>query len=214
VNFVTSIALPCNLESDQEWETMSTTQLATEIVRLSEQQTVIVRPIEPEDVVALLAMDARISAESRFLRYCGSAHLSLEEARDICGTGSDSMALVATPAEYPQQIIAVAFYITCEDTAPDEAEIAIVVEDAWQGMGLGTWLLTHLGMVAVQQGIHTFSAYVHAQNYLILHFIEHTHLPVTRSVSAGICEIRITLPEPQVMSALVQRYQRGAQVPE
>jgi GNAT superfamily N-acetyltransferase len=190
---------------------MSTSQVAPEIVRLTGQHSVLIRPIAPDDVAALLAMDARISEESRFLRYCGSAHLSLEEARAICGAGSDSMALVATPADNPQQIIAVAFYITCEDAAPDEAEIAIVVEDDWQGMGLGTWLLTHLGMFAVQHGIHTFSAYVHAQNFLILHFIEHTHLPVTRSYSAGVCEIRITLPDPQAMITLLRHYQHGAE---
>jgi GNAT superfamily N-acetyltransferase len=181
----------------------------SEIVWLAGQRSVIVRPIQPQDVMSLIAMDEQISSESRFLRYCGNAHMSLGEARAICeGDPRRSMALVATPAESPEQIIAIALYIACEDSSPDQAEIAIVVADEWQAMGLGTWLLTHLGAYAVEHSIHTFIAYVHCQNFPILRFIQQIHLPVTRSVTEGIFEIRISLPGQSELIALLERYRR------
>src|SRR4029450_8636341 len=46
----------------------------------------------------------------------------------------------------------------------DEAEVALMVADAWQGTGAGTLLLEHLAAAAVEHGVRRFTAEVMSEN--------------------------------------------------
>jgi GNAT superfamily N-acetyltransferase len=54
------------------------------------------------------------------------------------------------------EVVAVARYDRLGDT--DEAEVAVVVEDAWQGHGIGAHLVTKLGRLAESRGLEVFTA--------------------------------------------------------
>lgn len=71
--------------------------------------------------------------------------------------GWNHYALVATPADAPEEIIAVARFIRLED-APDTAEFAVVVGDPYQGRGLGKALALMLADAARERGIEHFTA--------------------------------------------------------
>src|SRR5256885_5149005 len=95
-----------------------------------------VRPIAPEDKPLLVEGLRRLSPESAFRRFM-SPKVSFSEAELRYLTEVDQhdhIALVAVDADDAAQLIAVA---RCVRVAPDTADIAVVVGDPWQGLGLG-----------------------------------------------------------------------------
>jgi acetyltransferase len=74
----------------------------------------------------------------------------------------------------------------------DEAEIALVVEDAWQHRGLGTILLSALLDHAESRGITRFLAYVLADNRRMLGLIGRLGLMTERSLDQGVVTLRFT----------------------
>ncbi len=88
------------------------------------------------------------------------------------------LALVAErgPREQPE-LIAVARYEPTDE--PDTVEVAFVVQDAWQGKGLGTIMLDELLAAAAARGITRFRAYVLADNLRMLDLLR--RLPTCRS---------------------------------
>lgn len=105
------------------------------------------------------------------------------------------MAVVATEKQAAgNPIIAVARYETLSPADPDLAEAAIVVEDQYQDLGLGTCMLGRLANYAKTHGVHTFTAAVHSENTKIMRFIQHSGLPVQRKVvEQGVWEYKVAL---------------------
>ena len=124
-----------------------------------------VRPIGPDDGEALRAFHARLSPESIVLRFFGP-HPRLSDAEVERFTHVDGVDRVALVAERASQIVAVARY----DRTPgsDEAEVAFVVDDAYQGRGLGTLLLQRLADAARAQGIRRLVADTLSENFRML----------------------------------------------
>jgi RimJ/RimL family protein N-acetyltransferase len=115
-----------------------------------------VRPIEPGDTEALRRMFYRLSADTVYRRFFRPIHEpSASVLRYLCAVDHDRRdALVAVdPAG---EVIAVARYDRLGDS--DEAEVAVVVEDAWQGHGIGSRLVRKLGALAESRGLQVFTA--------------------------------------------------------
>jgi GNAT superfamily N-acetyltransferase len=124
-------------------------------VLLRDGSTARLRLVQPDDGPALVALHARLSPESVRLRFF-AAHPRLSEAeveRLIGHTTPDRLALVA---ERGGNLIAVAQYD--RDPGEEEAEVAFLVDDAFQGLGLATLLLEHLAALGRANGIRRFVA--------------------------------------------------------
>ena len=78
----------------------------------------------------------------------------------------------------------------------DEAEVALVVQDGWQGRGLGTILLTALLAHGESRGLTRFRAYVLATNHRMLRLIEEVGLVGERSLDQGVMSLRFTRRPP------------------
>jgi len=77
------------------------------------------------------------------------------------------MALVAErDLDWRPELIGVARYEPSDEG--DTAEVAIVVQDYWQGKGLGTTLLNEILRAGEAKGIRRFRAYVLADNHRML----------------------------------------------
>lgn len=133
-----------------------------------------IRAIRPHDKPALGAALSQLSAETVHKRFLAAKpQFSGSELRYLTEVdGWDHVALVATPVEDPERIVAVARFVRDEDR-PDTAEFAIVVDDEWQGLGLGTRLAEALVGRALARGITRFTATTLSDNHAVQHVIAH-----------------------------------------
>jgi acyl-CoA synthetase (NDP forming)/GNAT superfamily N-acetyltransferase len=130
-------------------------------VVLADGGTVHVRPIAPHDADGLVALHARLSAETIRYRFF-AAHPRLSEKEIARFTQVDYDRRVALVAVLGGELIAVGRFEGIPDS--EVAEVAFVVDDAHQGRGLGSVLLEHLAAIAAERGIRRFEADVLSDN--------------------------------------------------
>jgi RimJ/RimL family protein N-acetyltransferase len=133
-----------------------------------------VRPIRPDDADALVALHARLSADTIYRRYFGARpHLSPADVDRF--TRVDGRARFALVAVRGPDLVAVARY----EGRPGErsAELAVVVDDALQHQGVGRLMLERLVDVAREAGLHTIEADVLAGNTAMLSLLRTLGLP-------------------------------------
>jgi RimJ/RimL family protein N-acetyltransferase len=124
----------------------------------------LVRAIRPDDAAELQVFHQRLSADTIRNRFFG-AHPRLpdEEARRFTSLGAGQQALVAILDDH---IVGVGRYIHLRAAAV--AEVAFVVQDGYQGHGIGTELFTLLARIAWDDGIRRFVADTYADNGAML----------------------------------------------
>lgn len=154
-------------ENNQERDTLT----------LPEGVLVSVRTIEPGDVPALQRFHGRLSEKTVHLRFFGSMkELSERKARYFAHVdGVDHYALVALDPDEPEEITAVVRY----DREPDSerAEYAALIEDRWQGRGLGLHLTHQLIDEARDKGVRFLYALVMRENRRMLNLLRDLDLP-------------------------------------
>ncbi len=138
-----------------------------------------VRPIRPDDARRLQAFATRLSPRTIFLRTNMVRPASLTDAEAAYATQVDyrsSMALVAlTGTEPDDQIVAVARYVSMQPSAW-QAEVGIVVEDAYQDHGLGSELLLRLVEYARDHGIQSLLGNIAVDNGAVQSMLRRTGL--------------------------------------
>jgi acetyltransferase len=135
--------------------------------RLKTGETVLLRPIRPEDLEAERRFIGRLSPQTMYMRF----HAPLRELtmeRLVRYTQIDydrEMAFVAIDAnvDHPDgEIRGVARYTRNPDGST--CEFGVVIEDAWQGRGLGHALMNALESCARERGIREIIGYVLSEN--------------------------------------------------
>jgi acetyltransferase len=135
--------------------------------RLKTGETVLLRPIRPEDLEAERRFIARLSPKTMYMRF----HAPLRELtmeRLVRYTQIDydrEMAFVAIDAnaEHPDgEIRGIARYTRNPDGST--CEFGVAIEDAWQGRGLGHALMNALESCARERGISEIIGYVLSEN--------------------------------------------------
>ena len=173
----------------------------SEEVTLRDGTEVQLRPVRPDDAPRLRALFHRLSPESIYLRFLDARKdLTLDQARDFATVDyHHSMAIVAVVGEGDEtSIIGVARY--GEDPSRPEAgaDTAVVVEDSFQGRGLGTILLLRLVAYARDRGIKSLRASVHTSNAQIMRFVRRSGLPTRKKLEEGIWDIILDLDSGQL----------------
>src|SRR5918996_5057536 len=152
------------------------------------------RVVGPEDAPALQRLHARCSERTIYLRFFGPMkNLSDEQARYFASTdGVDHFGLVALDPEDPEEIIAVVRY--ARKPGDERAEYAALVEDSWQGQGIGAALTRWLIDEARGNGVGSFYAFVKRENKRMLNVLRHLELPEHERVEHGekIVEVRLS----------------------
>ena len=131
---------------------------------LRDGREICIRALQPDDAGRMSEAFSKLDPESVYTRFfsykkeVSAADLQLIREMDF----ERRVALIATLTENGREIvIASSSYARYGD---DAAEIAFVVEEDYQGLGIARRLLTHLGKIAVDRGITTFTAEVLNQN--------------------------------------------------
>jgi acetyltransferase len=110
-----------------------------------------------------------LSEESVYLRYFRSFNLDQRTEHNrltrICFVDYDrTIALVVTRKNEAGGEEVIAAGRLTRDHATNEAEYAIVVSDAYQGLGVGTQLLRRLLEIGHEEGVETVIAYMLPEN--------------------------------------------------
>ena len=163
-------------------------------VILKDGSTLYLRPIRLEDEEKLLALFYRLSPHTVYLRFHHIIRqMSKEEVRRFCTVDYDNdFALVATAVEDGEEkIIAVGRYNRLPRR--DAAEVAFVVEDGYQGKGIGTHLLEQLAIIARKKGIRLFEGEVLADNQEMMQVLEDSGFQITRELEQGVYRFALNL---------------------
>jgi acetyltransferase len=136
-------------------------------------QQITLRPIRPDDEPMVVQFHNTISEQSVHFRYFGALSLSRRTAHErlirMCFIDYDrELALVAVrrqPENSRSEIIAVGRLVKLHGT--QDAEIAVLVSDPFQGKGLGTELVRQLLQIAPREGVRRIIAEMLAENQLM-----------------------------------------------
>ena len=129
------------------------------LVRLDNGTEVLIRPVRPDDKTLLADGMEHLSRESVYRRFLApKGPLSETELRYLTELDfADHVAYVAVRPEAPGVLVGVARWVRLRDD-PEVAEIAFVVSDELQRLGLGTLLAETLATAARERGVRRFVA--------------------------------------------------------
>jgi GNAT superfamily N-acetyltransferase len=163
------------------------------MLTLRDGTCVVVREIRPTDAEALRRLVGRSSERSIELRFFGPMkELSEEKARRFAEVdGVDRFALVALDPDDEDEIVAVVRYE--REGGTDGAEYAALVEDRFQGRGLGIGLTRHLIEAARERGIGRLHALVMRENRPMLSLLRSLRLPERERWENGLEHVEIDL---------------------
>ena len=162
-------------------------------LELRDGERIGIRPIQPADGEQLAALHARLSKDSIYRRYFGfKPTLSPAELRRFTGIAEEwRFALVG--ARSAGSLAGVARYEG--QPGHDDAEIAVIIDDALHHMGLGTLLLQRLVDVALVSGLTSLTAVVLGSNMPMLHLLRALPVPSTSVRESGSIEVRLRLTD-------------------
>lgn len=151
------------------------------------------RVVQPKDASALQRFIGRCSERTIYLRFFGSLEeLSDEKAQYFAHVdGVDHFAFVALDPADQDEIIAIVRYD--REPGDERAEYAAIVEDSWQGQGVGIALSRRLIHVACDNGVRYFFAMVMGKNTRMLELLRHLDLPEQEHKEGGVKHVEVEL---------------------
>ena len=163
------------------------------VLALRDGTCVLVREVRAEDAPALQRLVGRSSEHSIELRFFGPMkELSEEKARHFAEVdGKNRFALVALDPEDEGEIVAVVRYE--REGSTNGAEYAALVEDRFQGRGLGIGLTRCLIEAAQERGIKRLHALVLRENGRMLRLLRSLEFPERRRWENGLEHVEIDL---------------------
>ena len=164
---------------------------ADEVLR--DGRRVTIRAFEPRDRQGLIDAFMRSGDESRYTRFFMSKRsLSEGEIKFFAEVNfTTHVALVAELEDGGRQVIAGGGrYVGC---APRSAEVAFMIDDAHQGLGIGSLLMRHLVVCARSAELETLVAEVLPQNAAMLKVFERAGLEVQTRRQSGVLHLNMRL---------------------
>ena len=152
------------------------------------------RPVQSDDGERFRRLWPRLSRETIYRRFHAPLHrIPLETVRRLVEVDHDLREAVV--AEVGGEVVGVARYDR-SPADPSTAEFAIVVEDAWQGFGLGRQLLGQLIALAAARGVEVLTATVQPDNDRVLALIRRVLPDTTVTPDDDVLAVRSLLPVP------------------
>jgi acyl-CoA hydrolase/RimJ/RimL family protein N-acetyltransferase len=150
------------------------------------------RPIKPSDVDDMRRLFYRFSDTSVYYRYF-SPIKTMPHAKMQAYVNVDyqqTMSIVGLVREKGEgSIIAEARFV--RETTQPVADVAFVVDEAYQGCGIATFMLKMLVRLAKERGLRGFKADVLASNKAMLKVFERSGLAVEARVVEGVYELNL-----------------------
>jgi GNAT superfamily N-acetyltransferase len=152
-----------------------------------------IRPIRPSDAVGLRAFYAGLTDESRRTRFFGvTSGIGAGQSSWFCHPDhAHREGFVAVTPGSRGRIVG---HVCVEPVDRASAEVAVAVDDAWQGHGIGRRLVVAAIEAARRDGYHQLVATMLAGNPAIQRLLASVDLPMrSRPVGAGVVEATLEL---------------------
>jgi acyl-CoA hydrolase/GNAT superfamily N-acetyltransferase len=150
------------------------------------------RSIGPTDEPQLRDLVYNLSQETIYYRFMSRMQrfthrqiqdfVFIDHRRDVAIVGT-------IPEAHGEEIIAVGRYYLNEKT--NKAEVAFVVRDSWQNLGIGIFLFRHLISIARRNGIAGFTAEVLRDNYRMQAIFNRSGYQVKSRLEDGVYSFEI-----------------------
>ncbi|MCS7067069.1 MAG: GNAT family N-acetyltransferase [Meiothermus sp.] len=169
-------------------------------ILLKDGRTATLRPARPEDRPLFVEFLERLSPQARTFRFF--SEVRPEAAADLLlrkPPDEDKVTLVVLSGD-PERIIATGEYVQ-EGPGSTSAEVAFLVDDWFQGRGLGSLLLERLALIGVQRGIRRFHAFTLAENKQMLDVFKASGFKVEAHNESGEVEVSFDIePNPEMLA--------------
>jgi RimJ/RimL family protein N-acetyltransferase len=154
---------------------------------------VTIRALRAEDRDDFVAAAGRISARSLHRRFFAVRRkFSASEISFFVNVDFvNHVALVAVLSkEGRPTIVGGARYVV---VSPGNAEVAFAILDDYQGQGIGTALMHHLGVIARQAGLREMIAEVLPENAAMLKVLAGSGFPLSTKADPGVVHVTLRL---------------------
>jgi GNAT superfamily N-acetyltransferase len=179
-------------------------------VTLRDGDELVISRITPRDAPLIADGFARLSAESRRLRFLTAkpalTHAELRYLTEVDGHRHEALGAIDPVTGTG---VAVARFVRDEHD-PTRAEVAVTVADAWQHRGGGKLLLARLADRARAEGVTHFTALISGDNRTMQALLGHQGAPARlREVAGGVAEYEVELA-PRGIGAQLEEMLRAA----
>lgn len=158
---------------------------------------VTIRAVRPQDRGLVIDALRNVGPDSLYLRFFAKkAKFTDEELRRATEVDfTDVVALVAVMEDAEgDRIVGGGRYLRIGAAGPAQrAEVALLIDDAHQGLGIGSRLFRHLAAIGRAAGIARFEAEVLPTNRGMLQLFSRSGFPVTRMSSPDTVHVTIDL---------------------
>lgn len=169
----------------------------TSTENLRNGRSVTIRAIRPDDKGLLIDALSKVSPQSLYLRlFSGKRKFSDDEMNQI--TAVDFVEVVALVAVLDEdgldKIVGGGRYIRVGPSGTGQsAEVAFLIDDAYQGLGIGSRIFKHLVEIARDSGITHCEAEVLPSNAAMLRLFARSGLPVGKTMTSDSVHVTIQL---------------------
>ncbi|WP_117237776.1 GNAT family N-acetyltransferase [Thermus sediminis] len=160
-------------------------------VLLKDGRTALLRRALRKDLPLFVEFLRRLSPASLRMRFFSP--ISPERAAELLLSAKpdeEKVTLIVLAGD-PSRLVATGEYVRVR--GQDTAEVAFLVEDAYQGKGLGTLLLERLALVAAKRGIRRFQAFTLAENRPMLNVFMESGFRVKAHREGGEVEVEFEI---------------------
>lgn len=153
-----------------------------------------IRPVRASDEDMMRSFFYKFSDDSRFSRFFSSkavmTHRSMQQYLNV--DYENIVSLIAIHKDgYLERIVAEARYAVFRGR--DVYEMAFLVDEEFQGYGIGTFMAEYLVKTAKSRGIRRLNASVLSHNVKMLSVLDRLGLPSTKQIEDDIIEISFSI---------------------
>ncbi|NOZ78250.1 MAG: GNAT family N-acetyltransferase [Acidobacteria bacterium] len=171
-----------------------------EHVLLKDGLGVLLRPATPEDVPLVKDLLGRVSRESLQMRFMATiSEVPHEMVVEMCsGDFTQRGCLLAIAAEEEnERVIGLGDYVGYGDGRT--AEVSFLVDDSYQGRGIGTLILERLAGIAAAFGYVEFEAEVLWENRAMINVFRSSGFDLHQGADSGVIHVEFPVDAPRAL---------------
>ena len=160
---------------------------------LSDGTTALLRIAQPVDIDDLQRFFSRLTPAATRHRFFSESAPPAEVIRSLCDPSHPERSLTVIVLRRHDDTLRIIASGSYHARNPHEAEVAMAVDDALHGHGLGTILLERLALLAIRQGFTKLWAITHADNLAMREVFATSGFTMEEHLEGGDMEVELSL---------------------